>query len=129
MWPKKPLHIQRFHLLFHRIPIIIIGMPPEPIPFRLNDSNLRRLISDTAKDSGCVFITPHAKKRMRERRITLAQVLDCLRNGRVSEPSHTNLQGNWQCTLTRRNAGDEVRVAAAIERTEDGDWAVVITVF
>ncbi|WP_301951150.1 DUF4258 domain-containing protein [Burkholderia sp. L27(2015)] len=104
-------------------------MLPEPISFRLNDHNLRRLISDTAKDSGRVFITPHAKKRMRERRITLLQVLDCLRNGMISEPAHTNLQGNWQCTLTRRNAGDQVSIAAAMERTEDGDWAVVITVF
>jgi len=65
------------------------------------DQNLRRLISDTARDSGRVFITPHAKKRMRERKITLAQVLDCLRNGLVSEPAHANMQGNWQCTMTR----------------------------
>jgi len=98
-----------------------MGMPAEPIPFRLNDQNLRRLISDTAKDSGRVFITPHAKKRMRERKITLTQILDCLRNGAVSEPAHANLQGNYQCTLTRRNAGDLVRVAVALERTEDGD--------
>ncbi|TAM06373.1 MAG: DUF4258 domain-containing protein [Paraburkholderia sp.] len=106
-----------------------MGMPPEPTPFRLNDQNLRRLISDTAKDSGRVFITPHAKKRMRERKITMPQVLDCLRNGLVSEPAHTNVHGHWQCTMTRRNAGDEVRVAAALERAEDGDWIAVITVF
>jgi hypothetical protein len=43
-----------------------MGMLPEPIPFRLNDHNLRRLISDTAKDSGRVFVTPHAKKRIFE---------------------------------------------------------------
>ena len=106
-----------------------MGMPAEPIPFRLNDQNLRHLISETAKDSGRVFYTPHAKQRMRERKITLTQVLDCLRCGTVSEPAHTNLQGNYQCTLTRRNAGDLVRVAAALERDEDGDWVVVITVF
>jgi hypothetical protein len=47
----------------------------------------------------------------------------------VSEPAHTNIQGNWQCTLTRRNAGDEVRVAAAIERAKDGDWVIVTTAF
>jgi hypothetical protein len=67
-------------------------------------------------DSGRVFITPHAKKRRRERRITLPQVLDCLCHGLVSEPAHTShtyLQGNWQCTMTRRSAGDEVRVCSA----------------
>jgi hypothetical protein len=56
-------------------------------------------------------------------------LLDYLRNGMVSEPAHTNIQGNWQCTLTRRNAGDEVRVAAAIERAKDGDWVTVTTAF
>jgi hypothetical protein len=106
-----------------------MGMASNPTPFRLNDQNLRCLISDTAKDSGRVFITPHAKQRMCERNITRAQVLDCLRNGSVSESAHTNLQGNWQCVLTRRNAGDDVRVVAALERSEDGDWVVVITVF
>jgi hypothetical protein len=116
-------------LRFTSKPIIIMGMAPEPLPFRLNDQNLRRLISDMARDSGRVFITPHAKKRMRERKITLAQVLDCLCNGLVSEPAHTNMQGNWQCTMIRRNAGDDVRVAAALERAEDGDWVAVITVF
>jgi hypothetical protein len=105
-----------------------MGILPEPTPFRLNDQNLRRLISDTAKDSGRVFITSHARKRMRERKITLPQVLDCLRNGLVPEPA-TNVHGHWQCTMTRRNAGDEVRVAAALERAEDGDWIAVVTVF
>jgi hypothetical protein len=106
-----------------------MGMPAQPIPFRLNDENLRRLISDTAKDTGHVFFTPHAKKRMRERKITSSQVFDCLRHGVVSEPAHTNVHGHWQCTLIRRNAGDDVRVVAALERMENGDWIAVITVF
>jgi len=76
-----------------------------------------------------VFFTPHSKKRMRERKITPSQVYDCLRNGLVTEPAHTNLHGHWQCTLTRRNAGDDVRVAAALERLDDGNWIAVITVF
>jgi len=104
-------------------------MTDEPTPFRLNDRNLRRLISETAKDAGRVYFTPHAKQRMRERKIDSEQVLDCLRNGAVSESAHTNLYGNWQCTLSRRNAGDEISVAAALERAEDGTWVIVITVF
>jgi hypothetical protein len=106
-----------------------MGMPTEPTPFRLNDQSLRRLIADTAKDASRVSTTPHADTRMIQRHITLAQVLDCLRNGLVSEPAHTNIRGNWQCTLTRRNAGEKVSVAAAIERAEDGDWIIVVTVF
>jgi hypothetical protein len=106
-----------------------MGMTDEPTPFRLNDRHLRRLISETARDSERVYLTPHATQRMRQRRIDSDQVLDCLRNGVMSESAHTNLQGNWQCTLTRLNAGDEISVAAALERAENGDWIIVITVF
>ena len=106
-----------------------MSMPDEPTPFRLNDRSLRRLIRETAQDANRVFFTSHSKQRMRQRRIDADQVLDCLRNGVVSEPAHTNLHGNWQCTLTRLNAGDEISVAAALDRTEDGDWVIVITVF
>lgn len=104
-------------------------MADEPTPFRLNDRNLRRLISETAQDTARVYLTAHAKQRMHERKINRAQVFDCLRNGLVSEPARTNLHGHWQCTLTRRNAGDEISVAAALERAEDGNWIVVVTVF
>lgn len=104
-------------------------MSDEPIPFRLNDRNLRRLISETAKDTGRVFLTPHAKRRMRERRINRGQVFDCLLNGVVSESAHENMHGNWQCTLTRLNAGDMISVAAALERADDGDWIIAITIF
>ena len=106
-----------------------MGMTDEPIPFRLNDRNLRRLISETAKDTSRVFLTLHARQRMRERKINRGQVFDCLLNGVVSEPAHENMHGNWQCTLTRLNAGDAISVAAALDRADNGDWIVVITVF
>ena len=101
----------------------------EPTPFRLNDRSLRRLICETAQDANRVFFTPHSKQRMRQRKIDADRVLDCLRKGVVSESAHTNLHGNWQCTLTRLNAGDEISVAAAVDRAEDGDWVIVATVF
>jgi hypothetical protein len=106
-----------------------MGMSTQPIVFALNDENLIRMIREAAKDTARVFFTPHAKKRMKQRRITPTQVYDCVRNGSVCEPAHVNIHGNWQCTLTRRHAGDEVTVAAALERDEDGNWVTVITVY
>jgi hypothetical protein len=47
-----------------------MGMPIQPIPFKLNDTNLQRLIREAAADTARVFFSPHAKKRMRERKIT-----------------------------------------------------------
>ena len=82
-----------------------------------------------AEDSGQVFFTPHAKTRMKQRRITRTQVLACLRQGSIDEPAHQNIRGNWQCTVRHVHAGDLVRVAAALERDENGHLIVVITVF
>jgi hypothetical protein len=101
----------------------------EPVSLRLNDTNLPRLIRQIAADSGAVFFEPHAIKRMRQRHITRTQVLACLRQGVIDEPAHENIRGNWQCTLRYLHAGDLVRVAAAIEKDERGDWIAVITVF
>lgn len=101
----------------------------EPLPFRLNDANLLRLVREIAQDTGKVFITRHAKRRMRERSITPTQVYACLRQGSVSEPAHEDIGGDWKCTLVHRHAGDEVHVAAAVRRDENGDWIAVVTVF
>jgi hypothetical protein len=126
-WLDTRRYLSFLHFLL--LPIIIMGMVSSPTPFRLNDQSLRRLISDAAGDTSRVFFTAHSKQRMKERKISPTQVYDCLRNGLVTEPAHTNIHGHSQCTLTRRNAGDEVRVAVALERAENGGWVVVLTVF
>lgn len=101
---------------------------PNPYRSSINDANLRRLIQEAVADTAKVFFTPHAKKRMRERKITPTQIYDCLRRGIVCEPAHLNIHGNWQCTMTRKHAGDDVTVAVALHR-EDGDWVAVVTVY
>ncbi|MFL9918812.1 hypothetical protein PQR75_26210 [Paraburkholderia fungorum] len=49
-------------------------MRAKPIPLKLNDANLRRLIQEAAVNTARVFFTPHARKRMRERKITPTQI-------------------------------------------------------
>lgn len=71
----------------------------QPTPLPLNDANMLRLIRELAQNSLNVFIEPHAKKRMKQRRITLTQVLACLSQGVIDEPAHENIRGNWKCTL------------------------------
>lgn len=87
------------------------------------------MIREAAGDSARVFFTPHARKRMKQRKITPTQIYDCLRSGIICESAHVNIHGHWQCTLTRRHAGDEVTVAAALERDANGEWVAVITVY
>ncbi|MCR4303266.1 MAG: DUF4258 domain-containing protein [Gallionella sp.] len=97
-------------------------------PLPLSDASFLKRLRAIAKDSHRVYLTPHAKQRMAQRRVNLRQVLECLRKGRICEPAHLTIQGDWKATLEHQYAGDMVKVAVAIEKQEDGDFAVVVTV-
>lgn len=97
-------------------------------PILLSDASFLKRLRAIAKDSHRVYLTPHAKRRMAQRRVNLRQVLECLRKGRICEPAHLTIQGDWKATLEYQYAGDKVKVAVAIEKQEDGDLAVVVTV-
>lgn len=97
-------------------------------PLKLSDPSSLRKIRGIAADSNRVILTAHAKKRMKERRVSFKQVLECLLKGVISEPAHLNAEGDWIATLKHQCAGDVVKVAVAIERQENGDVAVVVTV-
>ncbi|MDD2608828.1 MAG: DUF4258 domain-containing protein [Giesbergeria sp.] len=100
-----------------------------PLPLKINDATMLRLVREAAQDSSRVFFEPHAKQRMRQRKITPKHVLACLRQGAIEEPAHLNIRGNWKCTLRHIYAGDEVRVVAVLEQDEAGNWIAVVTVF
>jgi hypothetical protein len=97
-------------------------------PIKLSDASFLKRLRGIAKDSSRIIVTGHAKKRMIQRRINLRQVIECLCKGRIVEPAHLTIQGDWKATLEHLYAGDVVKVAVAIEKLEDGDMAVVVTV-
>lgn len=98
--------------------------------FRLNDANALKLLREIAKDSGRVIVLKHAKSRMRERRITLPQVLEVLRKGALSEPASLDIHGNWKVTVQCKSCGELVTVAGAIDITKNPrERVLVITVF
>lgn len=97
-------------------------------PLPLNDANFLKRLRNVAADSARVKLTVHARERMRTRHITLPQVLDCLRRGRIDEPAALTVLGDWKATLCHQYAGDVVRVAVALCKTAGDDFAVVITV-
>lgn len=105
-----------------------MGTRPNVIPFGMTDAALAKRIAEVASDSSGVILTPHAKRRMRERKIILTQVLQVLQRGVVAEPAHRNIYGNWQCVLERLVAGDRIRVVAALEERGIGVFVVVLTV-
>jgi hypothetical protein len=94
----------------------------------MNDATLKRKIAEIAADSSRVVLLPHARRRMRERRVLLTQVVHCLRHGNIVEPAHLDMKGCWKCTLECLVSGDRVRVAAAVDKNERGELVIVITV-
>lgn len=64
-----------------------------PIPLPLNDVNMLRVIRKIAKDTSKVFILPHAKKRMKQRKITQTQVYEWLRKCSESKSTSARLRG------------------------------------
>ena len=81
-------------------------------------------VRELSAASANVFVTSHARTRMRQRGITLVEVLAVLRSGRVVEAPAPDMRGNWKATMSRVVAGREIGVAVAIEA-----GIVVITVF
>lgn len=84
------------------------------------------MIREIALDSGNIVIVSHAKKRGRQRRITRPQIEACIRKGTIQEGPFLNAYNNWQVTMYRHAAGEEMHCAVAI------DWPsklIVITVY
>ena len=86
-----------------------------PIPYRLNDANARKLLREIAGDSARVVLLPHARQRMKQRQITLVQVLAVLRNGNLAEPAALDMYGNWKVTVKGMVCGQLITAACAIE--------------
>ncbi len=97
-------------------------------PLPLNDVNFMKKLRAVIVDTTRIQLTSHARDRMKTRRISFRQVLETLRQGRVCEAAHVTVHGDWKATLLHQYAGDAVRVAVALRRTNDDDFAVVITV-
>ena len=103
--------------------------PDNVLRLNLSAESAQRLVRDIAEDSSRVKITTHARQRMRERKITMAQVFCCLKNGRISEPPARDVTGNWKFNICVMSAGDLITAAVALDNKGNGNYAVIITVF
>jgi hypothetical protein len=99
------------------------------IPLRLNDANALLLVRTLSAESANIYVTSHAKLRMEQRKITLKQVLCCLRSGFIYESVHLDIKGDWMLTMRRSISGDDVKIAVAIKQGNQGRMIAVITVF
>jgi len=87
-------------------------------------------VKTIAENSANVFILPHAKQRQGERGITLAQILECLRKGKITEgPLRDIKTGNWRVKMERFCSGQCVIVVAEIFTNEKHEKLLVVTTY
>jgi len=87
-----------------------------------------QLIRSAVKQTSRVGWSQHATKRMRQRKVSMSQVLRVLKTGGIIEGPYEDLKtGHWLCKLTQFTAGDDVSVVIAIEKDEDLTPIIVVT--
>jgi hypothetical protein len=94
---------------------------------RLSFAQLQRHIRAVSADTARVFITLHARSRMRSRRISIHEVFECLRAGVIRRTPEPNLaMGTLECRMERYVAGRDCAVIVALD--DDDPSLVVVTV-
>lgn len=92
---------------------------PTTVPVKLTGAAALRMIRQLAENSRqIVVVKPHGTDAMRARRVSRMQVERCLQKGTICEGPFMNSHGNWQVTMYRHAAGEELKCAVAIEWEE-----------
>lgn len=87
---------------------------------------LHRKLRELAADTGRIdLVQPHFRDRLRQRGITIRQVLDVLREGEAAGGPKLDDYGDWRIKVERLSAGRKVRVWVVVQ----ADRAVVVTVY
>ena len=96
------------------------------MPAKLSKAEAIRIVRELATDADRVVPVQHARKRMKERGITITQIIRVVRAGFIDGEPWLDEHGNWRVTMIGNPAGAQVTVGVAIEwRTR----LLVITVF
>lgn len=97
----------------------------------LSRETAHSILNDIASHhSERVIITYHAEERMKNRKISIRQVFNCLKNGRFKdEPYWNNAAKNWQMTIETITAGDGIGLAIALETDDKGNKIIIITAY
>jgi hypothetical protein len=95
---------------------------------KLSNAQVERLIRTIAADGARVYISAHARMRMRQRHVTQEIVVEVLRQGRLVGTPEPNLtRGSLECRMERYCAGRQIGVIVAI-RDDDPDLIVVTVI-
>jgi uncharacterized protein DUF4258 len=82
-----------------------------------------------AQTTEAVAFSGHVKGRMKKRKITDLQVIECIRTGEVvGPPKWRGDKGAWTVEVRECVAGDQVKVVVALDPFSD-DYITVVTTF
>jgi len=84
------------------------------------------MIREIGAETKNIVVIGHGKKRAKQRSVTRRQIELCVQRGTIHEGPFLNDKRNWQATLYRHAAGEEMWCVVAI------DWpnkVVVITTY
>lgn len=94
-----------------------------------NSRDWERWIHQISKDSECVKWSSHARRRMRERKITMPVIMDVLCHGTIGRVPEINIKtGFIECKIERFCAGRTIGVIVALEQ-EKAPSCLVVTTF
>jgi len=84
--------------------------PPESL------KDLEGKVHLLAQDSENIFWdSPHVQLRMKERKVSIRQILDVLRKGKGCDGPSLDTYGDWRIKLKRFTAGRTVQVVVAVK--------------
>lgn len=100
-------------------------MNGQVVPFRLSRARALALVRQASKETGRIVLTRHAQQRMRQRRITMKQILACLGSGIMTEGPALDVRGCWACRMERTVLDDAIKVGLAIDPAAN---VIIVTV-
>lgn len=95
----------------------------------LTEIEARRKLKELAKNTSKIKLSAHVRQRMRERHISLKQIICCFEHGDITEGPYPDSRGDSKLNVTVRTAGENITTTVVIKCCEDGDFSIVVTTF
>jgi Domain of unknown function (DUF4258) len=67
------------------------------------------------KSENVFWDNPHVRQRMAERKVTMRQIFDVIRNGKACDGPTLDKYGDWRIKLKRFSAGRIVQVVVVVK--------------
>lgn len=95
---------------------------------RKSVQQLQKHVRTVAKNTAAIIILPHAKSRMKTRKVNVQEVFEVLREGCIHQRPEPNLaKGSLECRMERYIAGRDCAVVVAL--SDENPNLLVVTVW